>query len=453
MQPIRLCMITFDWYPFDIRVRRMSEAAADAGYHVDVICLRQPDEREYEVANGVHVHRVPLNRTYDRTLVQSLASWTWFLVQAGAKVAQLHLRRRYDVVHVHNMPDFLVFAALVPKLSGAKVVLDVQDVSPELMAAKATGGKRLVLRRLAELQERVSVAFSDHVVTVGWPFEKLLLQRGVSADKLSIILNSADPKLFPEARRGRAPHMRAAGRPFIVMYHGTVAERNGVDIAVRAVSIAASSITELELHIMGRGEMLLPVRELAAELGVADRLKLYDPVPSDEIVDFVVRGDVGIIPYRRDGFAELVLPTKAYEFAWMGRPMIASDTQAIRSMFRPTSIALCDPDRPETFAASIVDLYEHAERRDQMVADAAEDYAAYRWENMAERYAQLLAHLGTRKKPTRRKINVLAKARRPRWATARTFGYLTAGAAAWALLGLLLAARRDGRGRRSLRAK
>ena len=54
-------------------------------------------------------------------------------------MTRLHLKHAYDVIHVHNMPDFLVFSALFPKLLGAKVILEVQDVSPELMAAKAKG--------------------------------------------------------------------------------------------------------------------------------------------------------------------------------------------------------------------------------------------------------------------------------------------------------------------------
>jgi glycosyltransferase involved in cell wall biosynthesis len=110
-------------------------------------------------------------------------------------------------------------------------------------------------------------------------------------------------------------------------------------------------------------------------------------------VNFVIHGDVGIIPYRRNDFMELVLPTKAYEFAWMQRPMIASDTRAIRSMFRPESIILCDSTSPESFAEAIITLYQDPEKRACMTSNAAQDYEPYRWESMAARYQQLLASL------------------------------------------------------------
>src|SRR5436305_853348 len=281
MASLHVGVITFDWYPYEPRALRLAEAAANAGYEVDVICLRQPHEKGYAVHNGVHIYRMPMSRSVGRSLPINILHWCWFLLLAGAAVAWLHLRRPYDVIHVHNMPDFLVFSALFPRLLGAKIILYVQDVSPELMSAKAKGHQRKVVIRLAIWQEQISTAFAHHVVTTGWLFEEVLL-----------------------------PH-----------------------------------------------------------------------------------GDVGIIPYRCNGFAELVLPTKCYEFAWMQRPMIASDTRAIRSMFRSESIVLCDHSKPESFAEAIIELYQHPEKRAQLVANAAEDYQPYRWEFMAQRYQKLLVSL------------------------------------------------------------
>src|SRR5205823_3737670 len=159
-----------------------------------------------------------------------------------------------------------------------------------------------------------------------------------------------DPKLFPASSRYPLPAAPSEeGQPFIVMYHGTLAERNGLDTAIQAVLLARKAIPQLRLDIQGRGEHLPFLKQLAVDLGVSDQVVFSDPCLSDEIVDFVVHGHVGIIPYRCDSFMELVLPTKAYEFAWMHRSIIASNTRAIRSMFRPESILLCDLLKPEAF--------------------------------------------------------------------------------------------------------
>lgn len=394
MTQLRVAAITYDYYPFDIRVRRMAEAAADAGYEMRVICLRDKGEAPHEVCNGVITDRLPFSRGFGRALPLTILSWLWFTLLAGAVVTWQHLRQPYDVIIAHNMPDFLVFAALIPRILGAKVILDVQDVSPELMSAKSSGKTRRILFRLAAIQERVSTAFASHVITVGWPFEERLKARGVPARKLFLTLNSADPRLFPAERRCPAPSSAPGyDGPFIVMYYGTIAERNGLDTAVRALALALPRAPRLRLDIMGRGEYLVEVKRLAEELCVSDHMRFSDPCPSENIVDFVLHGDAGIIPYRLDGFAELVLPTKAYEQAWMRRPIVASDTVAIRSMFRPGSTLLCDPESPESFADALVNLYEHPELQRTLVERAFEDYAPYRWEQVSAEYQTYLASL------------------------------------------------------------
>jgi len=326
MSSLHISKIAFDWYPAHPRVRRLAEAAVDAGYTVDVICLRQPHEKRYEVYNGVHIYRVPLNRRFDSSLAKSLLSWCWFITLAGVTVTWLHLKRPYHVIHVHNLPDMLVFATLFPKLMKAKIILDVQDTSPELMAAKVKGRFRGIAILLATLQERLSTAFADHVITVGWPFERLLLKRGVPQQKLTCILNSTDPKIFPAVRRSCPnPETNHESKPFIIMYHGTVAERQGLDTAIRALALAHRFVPQVRLDIKGFGDQLHAIKKLAEELGISDHVVFSDYCPIEEVVDFIAHGDVGIIPYRGGGFMELLLPTKAYEFAWMQRPIITSD--------------------------------------------------------------------------------------------------------------------------------
>jgi glycosyltransferase involved in cell wall biosynthesis len=395
MQPIRIGVITFDWYPYEPRALRLTRAAADAGYAVDVICTRKFREKFHEVDGNTHIYRLPLKNRGNSSLASKVLFWCLFVLWAGFTAIWLHLRHHYRIVHVHNMPDFLVFSALVPKLLGAKVILDIQDVTPELMRAKSGGRDASWIVRGAIWQEYISIAFADHIVTTGPLFEEVLLQRGVPKRKMTSILNSADPSLFPPERRCPPPFDASteAGRPFILMYHGTIEKRNGLETAIRAFALARTAIPNLRLDIQGGGGYLPAVKQLAQELGVSDRVTFIGSVTVDKLVDFVVHGDLGIIPYRSDGFMDLVLPTKAYEFAWMGRPMIASDTRAMRSMFRSEGVVLCEPDKPEAFAEAIIDLYEHPEKRARMVQCAAEDYTAYRWEVMAKVYQQLLKTL------------------------------------------------------------
>ena len=404
LDSLRVCAITCDCYPDDPLVRRTAEAAASAGCNYHVICSMKEGQAKDELFNGVHVHRIklrgrqgkPLGRISGMPLGTMLVLWLIFSFLSSTKLTRLHIIHKFDVVHIHNLPDFLVFAALIPKIFGAQVVLHVQDVSPELMATRAIGWWRRIAVALARWQEHMSTSFADHVLTTGRPFKELLLKHGVPAAKLSIILNSADPKLFPAEKR-TDPYLgeASAERPVLLMYHGTCAARFGLDVAIRAFAKARSKAPCLRLHIMGQGDAVPSLKELAQTLGLADCITFFPAGPVDTVADFIEHGDIGIIPYPSNGFTDLVLPTKAYEFALMRRPMIASDTVAIRSMFRAQSIVLCAPSSADGLAEAITDLYWHPLKRAQLVASAEEDNMNYRWELMAERYRQLLVSLAT----------------------------------------------------------
>jgi glycosyltransferase involved in cell wall biosynthesis len=404
MSAIRVCAVTCDCYPEDPLVRRTAEAAASA-YEYHVLCSMAEGESEYELFNGVHVHRIRINRNGKAmgritamSFVKIVYYWTLFTFLAFIKLWGLQRKFKFDVIHIHNLPDYLVFAALMPKLMGAQVILEIQDITPELMAVKSSGLKGRIAVMLAKWQERVSTAFADHVLTVGWPFEPPLLERGVPREKLSSVLNSADPSIFREDKR-TPPYLGEATpeHPIVLMYHGTMAARNGIDTAIRAFAKAHTVAPHLRLHLNGDGEALPGLKKLASDLGVADLVTFFPRRPLDKLADFLTSGDLGIIPYPTDGFMELVLPTKSYEYAQMHRPMVASDTVAIRSLFRPESVRFCEPSNPDSFAQAIIDLYQHPAKRGELVANATQDYAEYRWEFQAERYRVLLKSLAEKR--------------------------------------------------------
>src|SRR4051794_6186144 len=209
MDLLRVCAITCDCYPEDPLVRRTAEAAVSETCEYHVICSLAEGQANEELFHGVHIHRIripdgtgrPIGRISGMGLSATVLYWVLFAIKACVKAARLQFKHRFNVVHVHNLPDFLVFAALVPKVLGARLILHIQDPMPELMSVKAGGMRGRVTVALTKIQERISTAFADHVVTVGWPFEKPLLARGVPPQKLSSILNSADPKIFTPAKR------------------------------------------------------------------------------------------------------------------------------------------------------------------------------------------------------------------------------------------------------------
>ncbi|HEU5011744.1 MAG TPA: glycosyltransferase family 4 protein [Roseiflexaceae bacterium] len=383
------CMVVHATYPDDARVRREAETLLGDGWQVDVVCIRGSGEPPVEVCNGATVYRLPVQRHRGQGLAVYLLEYAKFFALASYRIMRLHLRRGYDVVQVHNMPDFLVFTALAPRLLGARAVLDIHDLVPELYAARFAGGADNPAVRLTRWVERASIAFADYVLTAGEPFRRRLLARGVAPEKLTVIMNSADPQLFHPLPLSPAPR---ADR-FTLVYHGGLYERYGLDIAIRAIAQLRDQIPELRLLIYGEGEASDDLARLVAELHLEEQVQLCGYVAIDEIPERIAGADLGVVPYRSNPFTDMLYPTKAFECLAMNIPVITSRTEAMAELFAGIDDMFFEPENVTDLAQRIASLYQSPERRRRLLHDAQAAYAPYAWENQRREYTMLLRRL------------------------------------------------------------
>ena len=312
--PKRHCMIVHASYQLgETRVEREAQALIRAGYDVDVICLWFMDEQLAEVVDKVNVYRMPVKRDKKREGLAKLLEYLSFFVLAFFKVALLYRQKRYGSVQVHNLPDFLIFSALIPKLFGSRLILDLHDLMPEFYASSSNRSLDSFPTRLVRWQEAISCWFADHVITVSESWRETLIQRGVPAAKISVVMNVADDQIFSaQARNGQKGRHENGG--FRLIYHGTFAYRYGIDLAIRAVRLLKDEIPGIHLTLHGDGEFRLALQELVKELGLERQVQFSTLfIPTTELPKLLLEADVGVIPYRRNIFTDGILPTKLME--------------------------------------------------------------------------------------------------------------------------------------------
>jgi len=292
------------------------------------------------------------------------------------------LKNRYDLVHVHNMPDVLVFGALIPKLLGARVVLDLHDPMPELMMSiyNLTAEKRVVrwLKRL----EKLSISFADLVLTPNKAFRDLFISRGCPPEKIEIIMNSPDSRIFYSSRYSSPPPTVANGeKPFRIMYHGLIAARHGLDIALETMAKLQSTIPALEFHIFGsHTPYMTEIEADVRRLGLCNNVHYHGYRPQSEIAKSIRSIDLGIIPNRRNQFTEINMPTRIFEYLAMGRPVVVPNTRGIRDYFGPQSALFFEPDDPQSLGDVILQVYRNPQRVEAILAEGQAVYQAHRWE-------------------------------------------------------------------------
>jgi glycosyltransferase involved in cell wall biosynthesis len=341
-------MVAYAPYEMDARVKRAAEALVERGHHVDVFAVPHEGTRPARDTTLLRVRRLRMRK--QRTAAARYAfEYGGFLVWAFTAVSLCHLRRRYHIIYVHNLPNFLVFAGLIPKITGARVVLDVHDPAAELLACVRGRDLPGWLRRLVLAEERISLSFADAVITVNEPMRQRL--GASSRSPVTVVMNLPDPALFGPREPSRD---RAAG-PWLV-YSGTVARRAGLDLVVRALARLAAEFPQLGLRVIGEGPALESVRQLAQHEGVADRVELLGFVPYPEIPARVSGAVAGISAQRADAFGALVFSVKVAEYVALGLPVICSGTATMRHYFGADEMLFFQASNPDDLARAIRDL-------------------------------------------------------------------------------------------------
>jgi glycosyltransferase involved in cell wall biosynthesis len=384
---MKVCMLAYAFYEGDSRIMRYAEALAKRGHQVDAVTLASEGRPAYEDMNGVHVYRIQKRvideekpSSYATKLLKFLFRSAWFLAKRSMKVP-------YDLVHVHNMPDFLVFAALVPKLRGAKVILDIHDLTPELYANKFESQNHVWRIRLLKRIEKMSMAFADFVIVANDIWLERLRERSVQADKIMTILNYPDPEIF----RKRPP--KSSNGKFIAVYPGTIEKHQGLDIAVKAFALLQDRIPQVEFHIYGDGHDKPKIVRLVEELGLQDQVQLKGVLTLREIYDVLSQADIGVVPKRKDAFGNEAFSTKILEFMAVGLPVVASDTRIDRLYFSDDVLCFFTSGAPQSLADSIVKVQANAAYRQKLVKNAFAYIAKNNWGVKQHEYLQLVQRL------------------------------------------------------------
>jgi glycosyltransferase involved in cell wall biosynthesis len=397
---VRIAMIAYTWYALDARVIRAAEALAERDHHVDVFAISPDGAREINDGTPLRIRLLRM-RKRQTGLFRYAFEYSAFFWWAFALLSILHARRRYDVVYVHNMPNFLVFAGLFPKIGGAKIVLDVHDPAAELLAAIRGRDLPPWVQHLASAEERASMSFSDTLITVNEPMRRRLA--AISPRPVAVVMNLPDTKLFAPVK---AP--RDSGGFEWVVYSGSIAHRNGLDLVMRAAPLLADEFPSLRFRIIGDGPALESAVRLAGDLGVADRVEFRGFVPTGELPSLLSDAAAGISPQRGGVFGSLVFPMKVPEYIALGLPVICSGIATMRHYFSDDEMLFFEPGNAEDLARAIrVLLLDPAAARER-AARSLMKLEKLDWPAQKETLVETVEELeGSRKPHPRRKASRL----------------------------------------------
>ena len=391
----QVLMLAYTLYSIDARIMREAETLVSHGYQVKILVPREPGTPQEYVSGGVEVSGLNIHKYQGNSNARYLASYLMFTFMASMKINWLFLKRKIDIIHVHNMPNFLVCAALLPRLFGVKLILDIHDTMPETYATKFRDHKKILARILC-WEEALCCKLSSRLICVNHPQKDVLVERGIPADKIEILMNVPDHRRFKPSLKDESD----GGSPgsFNLVYHGTQARRLGVDFTIRAVAKLKDQIPGLEFHNIGGGDELENLMRLSKELGTEDRIFFSrENIHIDALPEILGRMDVGIIANRKNQATALMLPVKMLEYIAMDIPVIVPRLRTIQYYFDDGMVSYFEPENVDSLAEAILNLYENPLKREAQAREARKFIDRYGWENhqldLVNLYRNLLGEL------------------------------------------------------------
>ena len=386
---MKACMLAYTFYDADNRVRRYAEALVRRGDQVDAIAIARDGQPAFEIIQGVRVFRIQKRRIDERGPFTYLVKLLLFFLRSAWFITAKHLREPYQLIHVHSVPDFEVFATLIPRLMGARVILDIHDIVPEFYASKFKVGERSLVFRLLVLVERLSILYSNHVIISNHLWQKKLVRRSVKPEKCTAIINYPDPAMF-SPRNGQGGAHERGNDGFVLCYPGTLAWHQGLDIAIDAMTQLRHRAPKVRLLLVGDGPERDKLRQMIADRKLDGQVSLTGLVPLEKVAEIMTTIDAGVVPKRTDSFGNEAFSTKIMEFMAMGVPVIASRTRIDQYYFSDDLVQFFASGDAADLAEKIMALVHDRARRDSLREKASQFIASNHWDVRKHEYLQLV---------------------------------------------------------------
>lgn len=386
MNKKKICMLLHGIYQHDARVKNYVTALLKENHEVFVICLKKEGNKAADT-EGLHILELPLRRKRTRGYIfESSISLFLFTIYTLFSF----IKYRYDVIHVHNMPDFLILAALIPKLFGSKLILDIHDPMPEFFVSKYKKNNHGRVQKILVVEEKICTSLARIILTANDNFKNALINRGIPEEKIFVIINIANPEIF-----NRKSISKTRKSKYILIFPGTLAARYGLDVSIMALPELVSQIPNILIRLVGDKNVYTDsLVQLSKELGVQDHFEIIDTVPLEKLPPLLSDSDIGIYPALPDPHMSIATPGKALEYAAMGLPIVSSKLEAMTIYFPDDCVLYCEPGNISEFAKCVIDLYKNPKKAQQLVDNNDKKFVdIYTFQKENDKYISIINEL------------------------------------------------------------
>jgi glycosyltransferase involved in cell wall biosynthesis len=325
------------------------------GYDLQIFCTKEKNFPKFRKENKAKIW-CGIKKYMGDSLAAYLFFHFVFIIQSSLWLLTRCIIERPKILHVHNMPDYLMLTSLIGKIFGLKIIWDIRDITPVLWSTKKNPNNNssnsnnfyhfiLKIQNLFSKPAEV-ILCADH-------FQKeFLVKNGIPEKKIKVFMNLPLEENFTWIGTPKEKN------PFILVYHGTITHRLGLDLAISAISLVKHNIN-VNFKIVGDGDQVQDLIKLIRDLKIEDNVNILNKmIPNEKIPEWVKGANGAIIPNRKTLATDnYMLPHKMLEYIKLGIPVIAPKLKIIQHYFRDTQAIFFEPDNIEDLSNAINKLH------------------------------------------------------------------------------------------------
>jgi glycosyltransferase involved in cell wall biosynthesis len=362
---MKICHITFAYYPQYAAIYEYCTNLAKQGHHVEVIALGKENDQPYETIKGVQVNRLLSSANITQSRFQTQYSFIFNLKRFLSQHAP------FDVIHAHAFRGVGLLPILY-KHASHKWIIDVRTVS---LALGFRGKTSHIITRLESkcFQERIAIAEKVGETIFGPSLKWQTIPLGVNVNTF----HPTDSK-DTRAQLGYKDH------EYLFVYCGTLRPVRRLENIISSFHFAASANEGIKLLILGDGPSLPILKKQVKTLGIENCVKFLGHVPYEDVPKFLQIADAALSYIPITPYFDFQPPTKTLEYMACGLPTIATATYANQQLISHGKNGLLVADNSIAFANAICQLLENKKHALKMGNLAREDAHQYSWDRIVK---------------------------------------------------------------------
>lgn len=228
-------------------------------------------------------------------------------------------------------------------------VMEVRDLWPDSIKSVGAMKEGLVLKYFSK-EEKWCYKSADRIVVVTDTFKKIISEKGIPAEKISVVKNGANLDLFrPREKSPELVKKYGLEGKVVLGYVGTIGMAHKLDFLIDCVK----GLPDCKLMILGAGAEKDALVEKVANENI-DNVFFVDPVSKDKVADYVGLQDLALVNLRRDPLFTTVIPSKIFETAAMRVPIMLGVDGEARSLVEHYGAGLFyEPENKDDFLSKL----------------------------------------------------------------------------------------------------